>query len=271
MGRTNLLCIGYVPRALALQSAVGGSLRLADTPLEAAKALAEARPTAIVLSAEAAWARDLVASLSPSECPAILAVGAQARATLGLADGWLPIDWDVSEAQEVLNRALAKARSHRLAQGGAPDHPGGGLAARRALLRALLSGGERARRERTALSALVFKVDGADERRPRGARHWRHRVGTTLRGRIRRNETCGHLTGRLFALVLHGGPRSTLGAQARLERLLAQDGIAATFEAFEVDPGRPVQDLRFRASRLRGPVASGASPDAPESSSTAFG
>jgi hypothetical protein len=250
MARTSLLCVGYVPRALALQSAVGGSVHFANTPLGAARALVESRPTAIILSADATWARDLIASLSPAECPAVLAVGAQARAAVGLADGWLPVDWDVPEAQEVLNRALAKARFRRFAPSGLPDRvevPG-----RRALLRALLRGGEHACRQSTALSALVFKVDESGELQRRGGSHWRHRVGRILQGRIRRSETCGHLMGSLFGVVLQGGHRSALGALARLDRLLAKEGMPATFDAFEVDLRRPLHDLRWRASRLRG-------------------
>ena len=54
-------------------------------------------------------------------------------------------------------------------------------------------------------------------------------------------------------MVVEGGHNAAHGALARLERLFKQNGIAATFQAFELDLRRPLQDLRWRASQLRGP------------------
>jgi GGDEF domain-containing protein len=255
MARTNLLFLGNVSTALALQSALGGSGRHADTPLAAARALGEGRPTAIVLKADSAWACDLVASLSAAECPAILAVGERTPAAMGLVDGWLPVDWGCEEAHECWNRALARARSRRFLEGKGADDATVGLSSRRALLRALVGGGERARRQRGALSAVVFRIDGGAGDLQIGGQpgvHWLKLVASTLRRQIRRNETCGHLAGRLCAVVVHGNHKSALGARARLERLLAQNGLVARFEAFELDLRRPVQDLRWRASLLQG-------------------
>jgi hypothetical protein len=50
-------------------------------------------------------------------------------------------------------------------------------------------------------------------------------------------------------VVVHGGQRTADLARARLELLLAGAGIAATFQAFEIDRNHPVQDVRSRASQ----------------------
>jgi len=232
-----VLFLDDVPGASALQAALGVTACFANAPLEAAKLLADLRPTAVALGTAKAWTRELVESLGPGERPAVLAVGDGSRAARGLADQWIRPGWAAPDVRASFSRALARAQ-RRFRQSAGPLQPLG----RSAFLRALVRTCDRRARDGGSTSVVLIRMDG----RPGPERHSLAEAASLLRRQTRRSELCGRLNDRLFAVALSGGRASAGRLASRMRSLLDMHGVGTTSRCLDVDPDRPLGWLRRR-------------------------
>jgi hypothetical protein len=230
---TNILCLEDVPNAERLADAAGMGVSQANSPLQAAWALAAGATDVIVVGPKAQWAKDLLAILPPASRPAVVAVGEKTRSLFGLVDRWLKPSANAAQVNDCLASALGQARQRTKSGETLLRDVETGLPSREALLGALVRKVERAQREKNELSVVITRVVGTEL----------VRAASLLAARTRRNEITARAGADKTATLVHGSERVAEHVRARFEALLSRAGISAQTFSYPLHLGSAVADL----------------------------
>jgi len=227
-----LLILEGTPALPELEVAAGGTVLRASSPVEAARALSEQKPSVLVLNGALGWHRLFVGSLCPERRPAVLVCGGERGVGADWADEWLAGPPTRTEAELRLRLARERARMRRLNARRVFVDPLTGLPNRRAAIRALVRESERVRRGGGALSLVLIDLDdfkrvnetyGHDA----GDRLLR-KVGAALGQATRGAELCARIGGDEFALVISGDVSDASRAEQRVLERLKSVGVSAS-------------------------------------------
>ena len=237
-----LLFVEGLPRAAALERALGRSVHWAETPLDFAWALSHDEPAAILAAPNPHWALELANALPEPSRPALVGIGRPTAGAAALVDVWLDPDFGEAEARRALRLALARVRRRR----GCPERVAfldraTGLPNRRAVLRAMAHRTQLAEEQGGSLSVVLVRLDALARGAPVPDDRLRE-LGSLLRQATRNTELSGRLGRELFATVVWGNKSSADRAASRLERTLREDGFRATAVAQPLRHGATTPD-----------------------------
>jgi diguanylate cyclase (GGDEF)-like protein len=251
--RTILLLegIGNLP---ALRGLLGCEVEHADTPLEAARAAHEGRPSLIVIDGESPWQRAFVSNIPEARRPPVIALGGASYVSSSFADEFLPPRHTAEEAALRLRLAQERARARHQTARRAFTDPLTGLPNRRALLSTLVKEAARTRRDHTPLSLVLFDLDDfkkVNEQggHPAGDRLLR-RVGAALRSITRANEMSGRIGGDEFAMLISGELADAQRAAERAKEALRGAGVSASAATAQLQEGERIRELYRRTDEL---------------------
>ncbi len=223
-------------------------VRVAPTPLAAAKLMTDLRPDVLVINGLEAWQCELVRRLRPDRRPGTVVVGPRPWCE---ADEWMEGSRMQEEALARVHIAHERGRARRATARRALVDPLTGLPNRRAVVVDLLAQARRARRQGGVVSLVLIDLDSFkavnDLQGHAAGDALLRRVGVTLRHATRGSEVCGRIGGDEFAALIAGDREDATDAARRLQEALAGAGIAASVGSATWDRSRSLRDL-YRAA-----------------------